>query len=90
MTPSRRGLIMGAGAGGLAALPAQAAAPLDDAWRQAVLERYFGFGDKSSGGPGDTAVGAWLESELTRAGYQCGRHSFTTPFFDAAETTLSV
>ena len=90
MTPSRRGLIMGAGAGGLAALPAQAAVPLDDAWRQAVLERYFGFGDKSSGGPGDTAVGAWLESELTRAGYQCGRHSFTTPFFDAAETTLSV
>ncbi len=90
MTPSRRGLLMGVGAGGLAALPAQADTPLDDTWRQAVLERYFGFGDKASGGPGDTAVGAWLEAELTRAGYQCGRQSFTTPFFDVAEATLSV
>ena len=92
MTPSRRGLLLGAGAGGLAAMPTGAGATetLDDAWHQTVLERYFGFGDKTSGGPGDTAAGAWLESELTRAGYECGRQAFTTPYFDAEEATLSI
>lgn len=90
MTPSRRGLILGAGVGGLAALPAGARTPLDDAWRQAVLERYFGFGDKASGGRGDIAVGEWLESDLAAAGYDCRRQTFTTPFFETTEATLSV
>src|SRR5690606_37274991 len=76
VTPSRRGLFLGAAAGGVAsALAAPARTDLDEAWHQAVVERYFGFGDKSSGGPGDTAVGAWLEGELTRAGYVCERQS---------------
>jgi len=90
VTPSRRGLVLGAGAGGLGALPALAATPFDDAWRQSMLERYFGFGDKASGGPGDTAVGAWLEDALTGAGYRCSRQTFAAPFFDVAEAVLSV
>lgn len=90
MTPSRRGLFLGAASGGLALAPPLTAEPLDDAWHQAVVERYFGFGDKATGGPGDTAVGAWLEGELARAGYQCGRQSFDAPYFDAARTTLSI
>ena len=70
MTPSRRGLLSGAGLLGLAAAgPAGAtgasAAGGDAAALQAILERYAGFGVKASGGPGDEASGAWLEGELS-------------------------
>jgi hypothetical protein len=100
MTPSRRSLFMGAGAATL--VPQTPLAPLtplsagrgspvlDDAWHQAVLERYFSFGDKATGGPGDMATGAWLEKDLTRAGYSCHRHGFQAPFFDADQTTLAM
>ncbi|MBU2168129.1 MAG: hypothetical protein KKF88_09855 [Alphaproteobacteria bacterium] len=63
---------------------------LDEAWHQAVLERYAGFGDKATGGAGDTGVGQWLEAELTRAGYTCHRQAFQAPFFDSDQTTLAI
>ena len=94
MTPSRRGFIEGAGLLGLvAASPAvaqnhtqaESAAPL-----QALLERYVGFGDKASGGPGDTACGAWLEQLLGQYGYISHRQAFDAPFFEIRQATLSL
>ncbi len=93
MTPSRRGLLGGAGLLGLAAAgPAAAAgvgAQAEAAALQATLERYHGFGVKASGGPGDNACGAWLEGELGKLGYACRRQAFEVPFFEARQATLS-
>jgi hypothetical protein len=91
MTPSRRGLLGGAGLVGLAAAgpAAAAAAQAGAAALQATLERYFAFGDKASGGAGDTASGAWLEGELGKLGYGCHRLAFEVPFFDARQATLT-
>ena len=89
MSASRRGVILGAGA--LAATPAAAAGGgADAAWLQAVLERFAGFGIKASGGPGDTASGAWLEAELTALGYLCERQAFEIPYADVRTATLAV
>jgi hypothetical protein len=74
-----------AAAGGPAGAEPQAGA----AAFQATLERYFAFGDKASGGPGDTACGAWLEAELSRAGYACRRQTFEAPFFEVRQATLA-
>ena len=90
MTPSRRGLLGGAGLLGLAAAgPEAAAAPGDLAALQAMLERYAGFGIKASGGPGDAACGGWLEGELTRAGYACRRQAFEVPYFEVRQASLT-
>lgn len=89
MTPSRRGVLMGAGGAGLAPLLPDTP-HLDDAWHQRVLERYAGAGEKATGGPGDTAVGAWLEEDLTRIGYVCHRHGFQAPYFDVDQATLAI
>ena len=96
MTPSRRGLLGGAGLIGLAAggnaprrrrrRPSAAAHP---AALQATLERYAAFGDKASGGAGDIACGTWLEAELTRAGYACRRQAFEVPFFEVRQASLA-
>jgi hypothetical protein len=92
MPPSRRTVLAAPGA--IAAASASAAsAPTsaavhDAAWLQAVLERYASFGNKASGGPGDEACGAWLEAELTKAGYACERQPFDVPFFEPIVTTL--
>lgn len=89
MSASRRGVILGAGA--LATTPAVAAgAGPDAAWLQAVLERFAGFGVKASGGPGDSASGAWLEAELTALGYLCERQAFDVPHADVRTATLAV
>ncbi|THD61257.1 M28 family peptidase [Phenylobacterium sp.] len=93
MIPSRRGLLGGAGLLGLAAAgptaAMAAAARAGAADLQATLERYFAFGSKASGGRGDEACGAWLEGELTRAGYACRRQAFEIPFFEARQATLA-
>jgi len=91
MRASRRGVLIGAGLLATAGGPAGAAAvPDETAWLQHVLERYAGFGIKASGGPGDTACGAWLESELTAWGYRCERQGFEVPFADVRAATLAV
>ncbi|HEX3886570.1 MAG TPA: hypothetical protein VHW05_03650 [Phenylobacterium sp.] len=92
MIPSRRGLLGGAGLLGLAAAgPGVAAGPAaaEATALQATLERYFGFGAKASGGPGDEACGAWLEGELARNGYACRRQSFEIPFFEVRQASLT-
>lgn len=84
---SRRTLL-GAGASLLAA-PVFAAGPSKpELEAQRILERYYGFGDKASGGPGDTACGAWIESELKALGYKVERQAFDTPAYEG-EATLS-
>lgn len=73
------------------ATPAQASlspSPTDATWLQVVLERFAGFGIKASGGPGDTASGAWLEGELTARGYRCERQVFEVPFAEVRKATL--
>lgn len=90
MTPSRRGILLGAVGGGLAAPAASAEPWFDDAWHQSVLESYFAFGDKASGGPGDNALGEWLRAWLAGAGYACDRQVFDAPCFDVSEATLSI
>jgi hypothetical protein len=93
MTPSRRGLLGGAGLLGLAAAGPGAAATTaigaETAVLQATLERYVGFGVKPSGGPGDMACGAWLEGELGQLGYACRRQAFEVPFFEVRQASLA-
>jgi hypothetical protein len=55
---------------------------------QSDLERYFGFGSKQSGGPGDMACGAWLQSTLESEGYTVQRQSISAPFFTPARAEL--
>ena len=91
MKASRRDLLIGAGV--LAAASQARAAPvemLDAAWLQAVLERFAGFGVKASGGPGDTASGAWLEGDLAALGYRCERQAFEVPYAEVRKATLVV
>lgn len=92
MNPSRRGVLGAASLAGLAAgapaAAASSAAASEAGALQATLERYFGFGVKASGGPGDEASGAWLEGELTRAGYACQRQPFEVPFFEVRQASL--
>ncbi len=90
MTPSRRGFIEGAGLLGLAAATPAVADPAGAAALQALLERYAGFGDKASGGPGDIASAAWLEQALAPFGYACRHQDFQAPFFEVKQATLSL
>ncbi|WP_417484725.1 hypothetical protein [Maricaulis salignorans] len=53
------------------------------------LRRYVEFGNKQSGGPGDEACGAWLESELSQAGFQTERQYFSSPWFEAVTAELA-
>jgi hypothetical protein len=94
MTPSRRIVLagtslLGFGAAGAtataAAGPAGAASAAD---LQATLEKYVAFGDKATGGVGDSAAGAWLDGELSRAGYACRRQFFAAPFFEVRQASL--
>ena len=77
---SRRGFLAGG-----AMLPAVAAAariPADVRDSVAAdLDRYIGFGSKQAGGIGDEACGAWLATELERAGYTIERQRISVPFF---------
>jgi hypothetical protein len=77
-----------------AAVPLTAAAPrLATAGEgprvQEDLEKYFGFGIKRAGGPGDLASGAWLQAELERSGYTVERLDISVPFFEPQRATLS-
>jgi len=86
--PASRRAVLGAGAL-LAAGPAIASGPSAEAEAKRILERYHGFGDKASGGPGDEACGAWLEGELTALGYACARQAFDVPAYEGEATLTS-
>jgi len=92
VSSSRRGFLIGGGVGGFAVAASSAAtldAGEDQAWLQAILERYDRFGVKASGGPGDGACGEWLETLLAQWGYACTRQTFEAPWFEVARATLS-
>lgn len=77
------------GAGALLAVgPARAATPSAPAEARRIVERYQGFGDKASGGPGDTASGAWLEAELKGLGYACRRQAIDVPAYEGETPRL--
>lgn len=82
-------MVLGASASLLVASPALAkASPAHEAEAKRILERYQGLGDKASGGPGDTASGAWIEGELKALGYVTARQAIETPAY-AGEAALS-
>lgn len=89
LSASRRA-VLGASATLLAAGSANAAPPsgrfAEEAEAARILERYQGFGDKASGGPGDIACGAWLEAELTALGFTCQRQTFDAPAYEGGAT----
>ncbi|WP_296597225.1 hypothetical protein [Phenylobacterium sp.] len=91
LSASRRA-ILGAGATLIAAAPAAAALPKAGSEGEAmrVLERYAGFGDKASGGPGDIACGEWIEGELKALGYACERQPFDVPAYEGEAPTLAI
>jgi len=88
---TRRAFLAASGAAPLlAAAPALArpdgtltAAVADD------LARYIGFGNKQSGGAGDTACGEWLERELAASGFATERQPFSAPWFEAEAADLT-
>jgi len=88
---SRRA-VLGVGAGLLAAAPAAAAAPSVasssgmETEVMDVLQRYHAFGIKASGGPGDTASGAWVEGQLKGWGYAVARQPLDVPAFTGTAT----
>lgn len=89
LTASRRA-VLGVGATLLSAGAATAApAASAEAEAQRILERYYGFGDKASGGPGDEACGAWLEAELKALGYACTRQAFDIPAYEGEATLVA-
>ena len=83
MTKStRRGFLAGATALPLAAaVNAQATAAVPDAIA-ADLATYIGFGNKQSGGAGDSACGDWLAAELDRAGFAVETLPISVPWFE--------
>src|ERR687895_352327 len=83
--PASRRAVLGAGAL-FAAGPVAAAGPAAEAEAKRSLERYHGFGDKASGGPGDEASGAWLEGELKALGYATARQPFEAPAYEGGAT----
>jgi hypothetical protein len=60
---------------------AQAAAADITARIRADLERHAGFGDKFSGGPGDTATANWIAGRLRASGYRVEQSTFDAPYF---------
>ena len=53
------------------------------------LERYASLGPKCSGGPGDQAVGEWVEARLRDLGFATHRQDFSIPFLDTTVANLS-
>lgn len=84
---SRRTFIAGSAALPMAA--AMAKLPQDlQASVAADLDKYIGFGSKQAGGAGDNACGAWLATEIERAGFKVERQEFATPFFEPTRSEL--
>jgi hypothetical protein len=88
--PSRRQVLVTSGvAAGLAPVSKSLANVAQDDVQQ-DLQRYIDFGIKASGGPGDTACGAWMESELKAQGFTVAREPVSVPFFHPRRAELMV
>ena len=82
MTKStRRGFLAGATALPLAGA-ANARTAATPGTIAADLSAYIGFGNKRSGGAGDTACGDWLAAELERAGFAVDKLPISVPWFE--------
>ena len=79
--PTRRGFLAGATAMPLAGAANAAVTAVPDTIA-ADLSTYIGFGNKQSGGAGDTACGHWLAAELERAGFAVDKLPITVPWFE--------
>lgn len=95
MLPTRRTMVAASLASPLAvAAPAATVAAIGGADELKAAERALAFyvdqGVKASGGPGDLAVGAWMEEALRANGFKTERQSFVAPFFDVSEASLTV
>lgn len=91
MIDTSRRSFLGAGALIPIAAAAQVDGPAPTAETiEADLLRYVGHGEKRAGGPGDTACGEWLASELDRAGYAVERQTFQAPWFEATRAELTL
>lgn len=89
MIDTSRRTFLGAGALLPVATTSAHGLPTSGRMIEADLLRYVGFGNKRAGGPGDTACGEWLASELERAGFAVQRQTFSAPWFDATRAELS-
>ena len=93
-TTTRRGVILGAGAGALSLEGAMADSGGEEVFAvrrvQADLVRYEGFGSKASGGPGDEASGVWLAGALQALGFEVERQALQVPFFEAEAVELAL
>ncbi|QNQ11414.1 hypothetical protein [Sphingomonas alpina] len=88
--PTRRDVLTASGATLVAAPAAALADPAVTDRLSADLDRYIGFGNKASGGAGDTACGEWLQAELAAAGFRVERQTFTVPWFEARHASLTM
>jgi hypothetical protein len=88
MKTTRRELLsLAAGAGlaiGHGMRPLVAQAPADDAALteriRADLQKHAAFGDKFSGGPGDSATAEWIAGRLRQSGYRIEESDFPAPY----------
>lgn len=98
MTDTNRRTLLGASAllplaatgGALASPKVHKTATVNAKAIAADLARYVDFGIKRAGGPGDTACGEWLASELANLGYAVERQTFSAPYFDETRAELSI
>lgn len=88
MIDTNRRMLLGAGS--LLSMTGASAAPLLGRTIEADLLKYVGFGEKRAGGPGDTACGDWLASELEMSGYKVEQQVFSAPFFNARRADLTL
>lgn len=56
---------------------------------RADLQQHAAFGDKFSGGPGDTAAADWIAGRLRRSGYSVEESTFEAPYFIRRTARLS-
>lgn len=87
--PTRRGFLAGATALPLAGATNAAAAAAPDQIA-ADLSTYIGFGNKRSGGAGDTACGHWLAAELERAGFAVDKLPIAVPWFEGERCEIAL
>jgi hypothetical protein len=89
--PTRRGFLAGGAALPLAAATAATAATEGSGTATVAndLDRYLGFGNKRSGGDGDTACGHWLAGELERAGFAVDKPAISVPWFEPAGCAIA-
>src|SRR3546814_435842 len=86
---TRRGFLAGA-----TALPVAGAVNAADTTAPdriaADLSTYIGFGNKRSGGAGNSACGHWLAAELERAGFAVDQLPISVPWFEGEDCEIAL